>query len=103
MPASVECQRLTKFSINKNVVGMNVSLTPELEALVNKKVKSGRYTSASEVVREALRLLEERDRMNELRMKHLVEAGVAELDAGLGAPLDMKEIKAKARKRKKAR
>ena len=40
---------------------MNVSLTPELEDLVNQKVRSGRYRSASEVVREALRLFEERD------------------------------------------
>ena len=40
---------------------MNVSLTPELEKLVSAKVESGRYTSASEVVREALRLLEEHD------------------------------------------
>jgi antitoxin ParD1/3/4 len=82
---------------------MNVSLTPELEALVDKKVKSGRYTSASEVVGEALRLLEELDRLRELRMKQLVEAGVAELDAGLAAALDMKEVKARARKRKRSR
>ena len=40
---------------------MNVSLTPELEKFVNAKVQSGRYNSASEVVREALRLLEEHD------------------------------------------
>lgn len=40
---------------------MNVSLTPELENFVNAKVGSGRYNSASEVVREALRLLEEHD------------------------------------------
>jgi antitoxin ParD1/3/4 len=40
---------------------MNVSLTPELDQFVTAKVSSGRYTSASEVVREALRLLEERD------------------------------------------
>lgn len=33
---------------------MNISLTPELEKFVNAKVKSGRYNSASEVVREAL-------------------------------------------------
>jgi antitoxin ParD1/3/4 len=36
----------------------NISLTPELEALVSRKVYSGRYRSASEVVRAALRLLE---------------------------------------------
>jgi antitoxin ParD1/3/4 len=40
---------------------MNVSLTPELDRFVARKVESGRYTSASEVVREALRLLEEHD------------------------------------------
>ena len=40
---------------------MNVSLTPELENLVNNKVRAGRYSSASEVVREALRLLDEHD------------------------------------------
>jgi antitoxin ParD1/3/4 len=40
---------------------MNVDLTPELEALVQGKIESGRYNSASEVVREALRLLEQRD------------------------------------------
>ena len=40
---------------------MNVSLTPQLEEFVNAKVDSGRYTSASEVVREALRLLEEHE------------------------------------------
>lgn len=40
---------------------MNVSLTPELERLVNEKVESGLYQTASEVVREALRLLKERD------------------------------------------
>jgi antitoxin ParD1/3/4 len=40
---------------------MNVSLTSELEKFVSTKVESGRYNSASEVVREALRLLEEHD------------------------------------------
>lgn len=40
---------------------MNVSLTPQLEQFVAAKVESGRYTSASEVVREALRLLEEQE------------------------------------------
>jgi len=41
---------------------MNVSLTPEHEQFVQTKVESGRYNSASEVVREALRLLEEHER-----------------------------------------
>lgn len=41
---------------------MNVSLTPELEKFVARKVESGRYNSASEVVREALRLLEQHEK-----------------------------------------
>jgi antitoxin ParD1/3/4 len=40
---------------------MNVSLTPQLEQLVREKVESGRYNNASEVVREGLRLIEQRD------------------------------------------
>lgn len=44
---------------------MNVSLTPELEQLVNQKVSSGLYQTASEVVREGLRLLIERDQRTE--------------------------------------
>ena len=40
---------------------MNVSLTPELEKFVRQKVNTGRYLSASEVIREALQLLEERE------------------------------------------
>ena len=40
---------------------MNVELTPELEQLIRSKVDSGRYSSASEVVGEALRLLDKRD------------------------------------------
>ena len=47
---------------------MNVSLTPELEQLINTKVESGLYLSSSEVVREALRLLEERDRVNAVKL-----------------------------------
>lgn len=46
---------------------MNVSLTPQLEAMIRERVDSGRYASASEVVREGLRLLEERERREHLQ------------------------------------
>ena len=52
-------------------MGMNVNLTPQLEELVRSKVASGLYTSASEVVREALRLLEEQDRTREAKLEQL--------------------------------
>jgi len=64
---------------------MNVSLTPKLEQLVHRKVQTGRYTSASEVVREALRLMEERDRLEAWRRQELraqIAAGLASLRAG---------------------
>jgi antitoxin ParD1/3/4 len=47
---------------------MNVSLTPELERFVSAKLETGRYNSASEVVREALRMLEEHDQARTLRL-----------------------------------
>ncbi|MFN6484775.1 MULTISPECIES: type II toxin-antitoxin system ParD family antitoxin [unclassified Nostoc] len=50
---------------------MNVSLTPELEQLVKDKVNSGRYHSVSEVMGEALRLLDERARVQEQRLAEL--------------------------------
>ena len=46
---------------------MNVDLTPELEQLILSRVESGRYDSASDVVRQALRLLEQRDEVFTLR------------------------------------
>ena len=66
---------------------MNVSLTPELEELVQQKVKSGRYNSASEVVREALRLLEEQDQLRAIRLEEVrkkVAEGLTSLDRGDG-------------------
>lgn len=52
---------------------MNVSLTPELEKFVSAKVQSGRYNSASEVVREALRLLEEHDSARAIQLTEFNE------------------------------
>jgi antitoxin ParD1/3/4 len=64
---------------------MNVSLTPELERLVHEKVSSGCYNSASEVVREALRLLQERDELRRLRLQELrreIAKGIEAADRG---------------------
>jgi len=64
---------------------MNVSLTPELDKYVLGKVETGRYNSASEVVREALRIMQERDEMRSLQlneMKAKIQAGSRALDAG---------------------
>src|SRR5262249_21751914 len=50
---------------------VNISLTPELGAFLQSRVKSGRYQTTSEVVREALRLLEHREREREAGLRDL--------------------------------
>jgi antitoxin ParD1/3/4 len=78
---------------------MNVSLTPELEKLVSRRVKSGRYQTASEVIREALRLLEERDQMTSRRLAELRTAIQEGLESGEAAPLRIAELKREVRRR----
>jgi antitoxin ParD1/3/4 len=81
---------------------MNVSLTHELEGYVNKKVASGNYQSASEVIREALRIMRERD----AQLAHLrqdIQLGLEQIENGLYGPVDFDEIKRQGRKRMKAR
>ncbi len=68
---------------------MNISLTPHLEDLVNKKVASGLYGSASEVIREGLRLLDEQDQLRGARLKELrdkIDKGLEQLDRGETIP-----------------
>ncbi|MBC6430618.1 type II toxin-antitoxin system ParD family antitoxin [Nostoc sp. HG1] len=72
---------------------MNISLTPELEQLVKDKVTSGKYHSVSEVMGEALRLLEERDRLRDQRIAELkakIQVGIEELERGEG--IDGEEV-----------
>lgn len=70
---------------------MNLHLTAELEQFVRIKVKSGRYNSASEVMRDALRLLAERDELMELRKQELrknIAHGLDSLERGEGVDGD---------------
>jgi|GEM_PF-1167243 antitoxin ParD1/3/4 len=65
-------------------VGMRPNL-PHLRGTPRQKVKTGRYNSASKVVREALRLFEERDRIRELQIQELrkkINRGGASLERG---------------------
>ena len=79
---------------------MNISLTPKLETLVKQKVATGMYNSVSEVVREALRLLDERDSLQTMKLEALrkdITQGLDSLDKGEGRALDIEDIKAKGR------
>ena len=53
---------------------MNVSLTNEMEHWVQRKVETGLYSSASEVVREALRALHAKETRHSTKIMHLREA-----------------------------
>ena len=63
-----------------NRTTVNVSITPELDAFLRSRVKSGRYQTTSEVVREALRLLERHEQDREEAILELK----AKLDRGVG-------------------
>ena len=84
-------------------MGMNVNLTPQLEELVRSKVASGLYTSASEVVREALRLMEEQDRMREAKLAQLRSDVHQGLASGPSQAWDPEALKSKARARRASR
>lgn len=84
---------------------MNVSLTPELERLIAEKVASGMYSSRSEVVREGLRLLAERDQLLTARLDRLREEvgrGLEQAVAGHLVPGEevFAEIEAMSRRRR---
>ncbi len=80
-------------------MGMNVNLTPQLEELVRSKVTSGLYSSASEVVREALRLMEEQDQLRQVKLDELRREVRKGLDSGKSTTWDSKALEAKARSR----
>jgi antitoxin ParD1/3/4 len=63
----------------------NISLTAEQDAFIEKAVKSGEYQNASEAVRDALRVLRQRQREDALKLKALrtqIKAGIEALDRG---------------------
>lgn len=74
-------------------MGMNINLTPQLEEMVRQKVTSGLYTSASEVVREALRLMEEKDQVRAAKLERLRNDIQKGLNSGPATAWDAEDIK----------
>ena len=84
---------------------MNVSLTPELAEYVTRKVASGMYQTASEVIREGLRLLRERDEMYQHNLDELrkeIAVGLEQAEQGKVAPLKPQETLARVRQKRAA-
>ena len=82
---------------------MNVSLTSKLDSFVRKLVKAGRYNSASEVVRDGLRLVEEREELRKIKLQNLKLAIQEGLDSGQAIAWDLKDFNRRARKRRQER
>jgi antitoxin ParD1/3/4 len=84
---------------------VNISLTPQQEAKVRERVASGEYTSVSEVMRAALRLLDQQDKLREIRLQDLreeVKAGIRQAEQGEVIPADdavFEDIKKRGRQR----
>lgn len=79
-------------------MSMNISLPSQLEKLVRQKVESGHYASASEVVREALRLFEKIESQRSEKLEALKSQIQKGMNSGEANPLDMQSIKAASRK-----
>jgi antitoxin ParD1/3/4 len=75
---------------------LNISLTPQLEAIVRQKVSGGLYNSASEVIREDLRLMETQDRMQAIELEQLRQ----DINSGKPTPWSAEEIKQEGRKQR---
>jgi antitoxin ParD1/3/4 len=76
---------------------LNISLTPQLEEMVRQKVSGGLYNSASEVVREALRLMEAQDRLQAIKLEQLRQDIRDGINSGDSTPWDAEEIKQEGR------
>jgi antitoxin ParD1/3/4 len=81
---------------------MNVHIGETLEKFVQDLIQTGLYQSQSEVIREGLRLLKEREDLRKLRLEELrseIQRGIDSSARGESGPFDIGEIKAEGRKR----
>lgn len=84
-------------NIVQNVEKISIALTPEMAAAVREAVQSGDYASTSEVIREALRLWKSHQAARAREVEELRRAWREGIESGPATPLDVAEIKAKAR------
>ncbi len=87
-------------------MSMNVSLPPELEARVRQRVESGMYGSASEVIREALRLFEAYEQVKTAKLDSLrqdIAKGLNDVKNGRVKKVDFENLKQQGRQLLKVR
>lgn len=81
----------------------SVALGEYFEGFVKSQIASGRYNNASEVVRDGLRMLQDREEQRLARLERLRGEVQAGLDSGPASALDMRKVKAEGRRRRVAR
>src|SRR5260370_35750110 len=102
MPKFANSRHFAMLGSKEPVMHMNVSLTDELANFVKAKVTSGRYASSSEVVREALRLMESLERREAEKLSLLRKAWQEGIDGGDAGEVDFAAVKQQARARRAA-
>lgn len=85
------------MSSAKTTKSIHATVTPEIESFVKKLIESGRYTSQSEAVRVALRLLEDKERFREVKLEVLREKIEKGLESGEPEQWDVEEFLEEAR------
>ena len=78
---------------------MTVELTAEHEALIERQLATGRYSSRAEVIADALHLLSDQIQLEQIKLKRLRAEVQKGIDSGPPTPLDMEEVKAEVRRR----
>lgn len=81
---------------------MNIHLDETLDKFVAELLENGLYQSQSEIIRDGLRLLKEREDMRKLKREELqreIQVGIDQLDRGEGVPFDAEFIKSEGRRR----
>lgn len=78
----------------------SINITDQLNSWISQKVSSGDYNNASEVIREALRLMKSNDEREQLELDFLrqkVLTGVNQADRGIYSPRDIAQILAETK------
>jgi antitoxin ParD1/3/4 len=81
---------------------MNITLSPEMQRFLDEKLKTGQFTSASDVIDSALAILRDSETLNEEGLNELrrdIRVGIDQLDNGEGRPWNADEMKALMRER----
>ena len=83
---------------------MQIELNTQMTEFVHNVVSTGQFSSADEVIHQALLTYQTGDYNDNLDdLRHRIQSSVFQMENGEGTPLDMEEIKKKARARRRSR